>query len=537
MLFNSPEFIGVFLPLTLLGFFVLGRRRPEWGMGWLVLASLFFYGWWKIEYVPVLVGSVVANYAIGSRLCRRPSRALLALGVAGNLGLLVVFKYSFFLTETIGSALSMPIGWMQLALPLGISFFTFQQIAFLVDAQQGRVERVRWVEYGLFVTFFPQLIAGPIVHHREMMPQFQRRETFRPKPAPLVEGFTFFLIGLFKKVVLADGLFAPRADRVFDGAAAGEPILMVAAWIGAGAYVLQLYFDFSGYSDMAIGLGRMCSIRLPVNFDSPYKAHSLVEFWQRWHISLTRFFTSYLFNPMVLAITRRRVAAGKPVFRLKVPAAGPFLASFAAPAALTMFLIGIWHGAGWQFVVFGAIHAVALVANHAWRALHRGSPWPGDGLLAAAGGTALTLLVWTLSLVFFRAESVPHALSVLAGMSGAHGLTLPEALRPLLAGAFAAGGWLAFGPDVIRAQSALWVVGGFAACWLLPNSQQWMGYAERAPVRAHDPAPPAALGWLPPSLRQWSPTPLHGALLGGAVLLVLAQYASEAPSRFLYFNF
>jgi alginate O-acetyltransferase complex protein AlgI len=345
MLFNSHEFLFLFLPATLAGYWWLnGHAAPRIALGWLVAASLVFYGWWNPVYLWVLIVSMAGNYAFGRAIAAcRPNGAagavLVAVGVAANLALLGYFKYSGFLLDNLTALAGQ--GWSpaQIILPLGISFFTFQQIAYLADCRTlGAAER-DFVKYGLFVSFFPQLIAGPIVHHGEMLPQFEREETYHLRASNLAAGLAFFTIGLFKKVVIADGV-APIASLVFDAAAEGRALTTFDAWAGALAYTAQLYFDFSGYSDMAIGLGRLFGIRLPVNFNSPYKAVNIIEFWRRWHMTLSRFLRDYLYIP--LGGNRR----GRPRRYLNL--------------MITMLLGGLWHGAAWTFVVWGAVHGLLL---------------------------------------------------------------------------------------------------------------------------------------------------------------------------------
>ncbi|RMH23826.1 MAG: MBOAT family protein, partial [Planctomycetota bacterium] len=302
MLFNSYIFIFAFLPATLILYVIASRVHVRAAIATLVVASLFYYGWWAPRYVFLILFSILFNYALGFLLAsedrpRRAKKRVLALGVAVNLGLLAYFKYAMFIADNLSALLDTPINIGTIVLPLAISFFTFQQIAYLVDAFRGLTREYSFVDYCLFVTFFPQLIAGPIVHHGEMLPQFADRRTARPSADNLTIGLSIFAAGLFKKVVIADGV-SVTANKVFDAAAAGGSVTFVDAWAGALAYTMQLYFDFSGYSDMAIGLGRMFGIRLPVNFDSPYKARSIVDFWRRWHITLSRFLRDYLYIPL-----------------------------------------------------------------------------------------------------------------------------------------------------------------------------------------------------------------------------------------------
>jgi D-alanyl-lipoteichoic acid acyltransferase DltB (MBOAT superfamily) len=303
MLFNSYEFIFGFFPLVFLGFLVLARAgMPALVQVWLVGCSLFFYGWWNYKYLALILASILFNYFVGlviSHSRNHTRRLWLVLGVCFNLGLLGFFKYADFFISTTNIIFGRDFNLLHVILPLAISFFTFQQIAYLVDRYQDiAFEReISFLEYTLFVAFFPQLIAGPIVHHSQVIPQFRRPEFGRFRLDNMSIGVTIFFFGLFKKVVIADrfGEWATPAFSMVDG---GEVLSMQEAWLGAMAYTFQLYFDFSGYSDMAIGLGRIFGIRLPANFFSPYKADSIIEFWRRWHMTLSRFLRDYLYFPL-----------------------------------------------------------------------------------------------------------------------------------------------------------------------------------------------------------------------------------------------
>ncbi len=410
MLFNSKIFIFAFLPIALLGFAILGRlpwrRLP---IGWLVLCSFVYYGWWDVRYVLLLTVLIIVNYLLGRQLGleSRPGwrKVLLVAGVVFNLCVLVYFKYANFFITTVNavSGTSLHIG--QIILPLGISFFTFQKIAYLVDAFRQQAPPYRFLDFCLFVMFFPQLIAGPITHHQEIMPQFNDKRRLRLTSYNMAAGISLFVIGLFKKVVLADGM-APYASPVFDAAAHGTAIGFGDAWVAALSYTLQLYFDFSGYSDMAIGLARMFGIRLPVNFDSPYKAHDIIDFWRRWHITLSRFLRDYLY--ISLGGNRR----------------GPLRRY--VNLMLTMLLGGLWHGAGWTFVFWGVLHGMYLVINHAWRRL-RGIGRREDVRAAAWmlwPGRLLTFLAVVVAWVFFRAAGFGAAWKILRGLSGFEGFAM-----------------------------------------------------------------------------------------------------------------
>jgi alginate O-acetyltransferase complex protein AlgI len=489
MLFNSPSFIFGFLPAVLAGFFVLGRyASPRVAILWLGLASLVFYGFDNPALqLPLILVSIAFNFIVGRALARTGRRALLVTGVVGNLLLLGFFKYAGLLLGTVADLTGLALPRPDIPLPIGISFYTFTQIAFLVDASRGEAKEYDPVHYALFVTYFPHLIAGPILHHKEMMPQFKALAPGRLGAEDFAVGLTIFVIGLFKKVVLADGVarFVPFAF----GAEAAEPGL-VAAWTGALAYTLQLYFDFSGYSDMAVGLSRLFGVDLPLNFASPYKSTSVIEFWRRWHMTLSRFLRDYLYIP--LGGGRR----------------GP--ARRHANLMATMLLGGLWHGAGWTFVLWGGLHGAYLVANHLWRALKaRLGLFPGEptrARLLAAG--ALTFRAVVVAWVPFRAASFAQAHGVLAGMAGLNGTAL---------------GTLPEGPSLPLAW--LWIAGLLALAWFAPNAQEIMARHLPQMRRAT-----AARGLL-----LWRPTAWHAALLGLAAVVALGHLANV--SEFLYFQF
>ena len=298
MLFNSYAFIFLYLPLVLLGFFAIARIHQAWAAAWLALASLFFYGYWNPIYVGLLMASIVCNYGFGTWLGKAVAqrKRILTLAVSADLLLLGYYKYANFFVDSVNTVSGSDWQVGNIILPLGISFFTFTQIAFLVDTYQGKVKEFNFIHYTLFVTYFPHLIAGPVLHHKEMMPQFALPATYRFNPENMAVGLTIFFIGLFKKVILADGL-AEYVGPVFAAHGAGMQLSFIDAWGGALCYTLQLYFDFSGYSDMAIGLSRLFGVTLPLNFHSPYKSVNIVEFWRRWHMTLSRFLRDYLYIP------------------------------------------------------------------------------------------------------------------------------------------------------------------------------------------------------------------------------------------------
>ncbi len=535
MLFNSLSFLFLFLPVTVLGFHLLGRfgRRPV--LLWLTAASLVFYAVWNPPFLLVLLGSITLNFLLSRRIVAAPpdsparSRWLLA-GIAANLVLLFYFKY-LVATLVFLTRLHLPIPAPHpILLPLGISFFTFTQISFLVDLAQGQAELQGPLSYTLFVTFFPHLIAGPILHHREMMPQFSPAAGhFRLRRDDLTLGLSWFILGLAKKVLIADGI-ASAADVSF--AHAGHQSA-AAAWTGLVTYSMQLYFDFSGYSDMALGLARMLSIRFPFNFDSPYQATSITEYWQRWHITLTRYITLYLYNPMLLRIQRHRARTGRKISRKALRSPSGFAHMIATPTLLTMLLTGLWHGAGLQFVLFGLIHGVYLTANQAWRHFRPNpSPAPPTTLRRLPLMLGVYLQV-VFALVFFRAASTPAAFSFLADLFGRHGGA--GHLASLTPGA------LAF---------AL-----FPVVWFLPNTQTILGQepiteaalAARslAPASTQPnptnlpagPAPDLAQPWTHRLLDhlRWHPTLPWALLLATLLFASLANLDSNVP--FLYFQF
>lgn len=398
VLFNSYTFLGAFLPVVIAIYLALRRgKNPVWPIGWLVLASLFYYAWWQPRFLWLLLSSIAVNLLFGDRLIRgnlsrSSSRLVLTAGVAFNLGLLGYFKYAGFFVSNMNDVFGTRWGLPQVVLPIGISFITFQKIAFLVDAHRGLVRNFSLLNYALFVTFFPQLIAGPIVHHAEIMPQLTPA-TKRGFAADFAVGSAVFIVGLFKKVLVAD-TFAVYADAGYAVARGGHPLDAASAWVAALSYSFQLYYDFSGYSDMAVGLGRIFGIRLPINFDSPYRASSMIEFWRRWHISFSRFLRDYLY----------------------VPLGGSRHGSIRRYANLmiVMLLGGLWHGANWTFVIWGGAHGAMLMLNHGWRALPFSRHATFTTAPARTVGVGITFLAVTLAWVPFRADSLEHAQTMLA---------------------------------------------------------------------------------------------------------------------------
>jgi alginate O-acetyltransferase complex protein AlgI len=394
MLFNSFEFLLVFLPVVVAGYFACNRRSGRWGNAWLVAASLFFYAWWRAEYLALLAASVVVNFMVGRAIMRRaaqglPGRAILVAGIAFDLALLGYFKYANFLIENVAALAGIPAPHLDVILPIGVSFFTFTQIAFLVDAHKRKAAEPDPVNYSLFVTYFPHLLAGPILHHREMMPQFADPTNKRVDWENVARGLALLTIGLAKKVLIADPL-AIQSNAAFDSVV---PLTFGDAWFAILCYTMQIYFDFSGYTDMALGMARMMNIRLPQNFDSPYRRRNLREFWRHWHMTLTRFLRDYVYIP--LGGNRR----------------GEAYTAFAIVA--TFLLGGLWHGANWTFVLWGLLNGVGLVALRLWS--RTGVRLPG--LLA----WALTFLFVNLAWVLFRAPDVATAGTFYTTLFGGHG--------------------------------------------------------------------------------------------------------------------
>ena len=485
MLFNSYVFIFAFLPVSLVGFFVLARLGRRVALVWLIAASLVFYGWWNPAFLPLLGVSILGNFAISRVLLANAGRErlqgwLLGGAVALNLAALVHYKYLASILGFLHGYGVMDLAMADPILPLGISFFTFTQIGYLLDCRGSSPAIQRgsgWLDYALFVTFFPHLIAGPILHHREIMPQFSVAGHFRPIAANLAVGLGIFTLGLLKKCLLAD----PIGLVVAPGFAQADSLSLFAAWQVALSYSLQLYFDFSGYSDMAVGLARMFNLRFPVNFNSPYKARSVIDYWQRWHMTLTRYLTQYLFNPITMALLRRRAARGLPIGRAAQASMAGFATLLVLPLGVTMGLAGIWHGAGWNFLVFGLLHAFYLSVNHGWR-IFGPKPALAMGRSGAVLRVGLTYLAVLVGAVFFRAPNLQAAFDLLAGMVGMHGVGWAIPLDAKGQGRLAL--------DLL----SLGLL--YAIVWGAPNTQEIMGEAQsRAASWRWRPSMPWAVGF------------------------------------------
>lgn len=521
MLFNSFSFLLLFLPVTAIVFFALAKRSHQLAAGWLGLASLFFYGWWDYRYLPLLLGSIAFNYWAGWRIGHMDrnhpndhskAKPWLIFAVVTNLALLAYFKYADFYISSVNYLTGSKLDALHIILPIGISFFTFTQIAFLVDTYQGKVKEYRFVHYLLFVTYFPHLIAGPVLHHKEMMPQFGNAATYQWSPKNMAVGLSIFAMGLAKKVLIADSL-APHASFFFDKT--DTPSLLI-AWGGVLAYTFQLYFDFSGYSDMAIGLSRMFGIKLPLNFNSPYKSVNIIEFWRRWHMTLSRFLRDYLY----IALGGNKKGSVRRYCNLFI----------------TMVLGGLWHGAGWNFVIWGTLHGVYLMLNHAWAGIASALRLPRNSLVWKLFSIALTFAAVCIAWVFFRASDFNRASSIIQGMFNVYGIGLPETIGSHLGGlkivlekmgiTFYLGGGTRF------VQTYTWVLIAAGIAFLLPNTQQIMDKFDPAlDYQSDKDSAPAFIqrymSWTP----GWKWAVWVGMILVASLLLI------NRPAEFLYFQF
>ncbi|MBV1831316.1 MBOAT family protein [Komagataeibacter sp. AV436] len=543
MLFNSLSFLLLFLPVCLVAFFSIGRFSLKAGQAFLGLASIIFYSWLGFAFLPLLVISILFNYSIGRMIARQEegdvrARMMLAFGVITNLAALFYYKYMFDFTTWLGLHIGHPdIAFGSAILPLGISFFTFTQIGFLVDSAAGLTKSQNFVEYVLFVTFFPHVIAGPILHHREMMPQFRQRETYHFNLNNFSIGLAIFTIGLAKKVLIADNCFRPYVASTF------QPhihLTTAAAWSGVLSYFLQLYFDFSGYSEMAIGLARMFNITFPANFDSPYKAANVIDFWQRWHISLTRFLTLYVYSPVSLALNRRMVTRYGIITSAKLKIPHIFATLVAFPTILTMTLAGVWHGSGLQYLVFGILHGIYLTIAHAWKTW---GPKPAKNVsifrarLVLSGKILLTCIAVLIGQVFFRAPSLMVAWNVLKAMVGIHGTELAASTQIGMVETMIKDGWMIIThhPTLVRIDkmavyglgNALTIISGLFVVWTFPNILQVFG--KYAPSLTKIRSKPAIFPL------EWKPTVIWGLALG--ILLIIAILDMSGSTEFLYFQF
>ena len=498
MLFNSQNFILIFLPVVFLGFFWIARAGHRFAALWLAIASLFFYGWWNPKFVLLLLASIAVNYVLGHLITHfhgtSRAKVLLVSAIVANLVLLGIFKYAKFFIATANDLSGATIPLVDIVLPLGISFFTFTQITFLVDVYREGLCEYNFIHYLLFVSYFPHLIAGPILHHKQMMPQFDEPLTYQMNLEKIGAGLSVFSIGLAKKVVLADSL-AAYAIPVFKAAEQGSVITFFDGWGGALAYTFQLYFDFSGYSDMAIGLSLLFGVALPINFNSPYKASNIIEFWHRWHMTLAQFLKDYLYIP--LGGNRR----GK-LLRYR-------------NLMITMLLGGLWHGASWTFVAWGGLHGLYLTVNHFWHELRvrLGVSFGDSGRLGKALGIGLTFILVVLAWVVFRAETIGGAKVIFAGMAGLNGFLLPEQVASIIPGA----------------SKVVSTVGNMA---LLGNGTV-MGVFEQACLLAVS----FVICWWGVSTQAMSQRMRLSAIVLSFAFVVQAVFFGREPTVFLYFQF
>ena len=522
MLFSSPQFIFGFLPAALAAFLIVGRYLgPRSATATLVAASLIFYVYWRVDDLILLCGSIFANFVFGAAIRdsierhKRRSRILLIIGIVFNLGLIAVFKYSGLFAATINVMAGTRFPVPEFALPLGISFFTFTQITFLVDVYRGLTFERSPLRYALFVTFFPHLIAGPILHQGAMSPQFQRDHFGRPHLEDFSLGIFFFTVGLFKKIIFADSM-GTFANPVFGAAAGGGALTFWEAWSGVLAYTMQIYFDFSGYSDMAIGLGLMFGVRLPVNFNSPYRAVNIVEFWKRWHMTLSAFLRDYLYVPL----GGNRYGT---IMRYR-------------NLLITMLLGGLWHGANWTFVLWGAMHGVLICINHAWRRLNIRAFDFIPVAVRREAARLITFLAVVVCWVPFRAESLDSSLKLWRIMSGWDGIPVPAMLASLIGVSSSS----MFGNGLLDTgnmwlfeiagftDSTVACIAGLAALYVIctvgPNTQTLARYDDS----------PEAKPLFPSNFVFRSPIAAGAAI---ALSFWLCIFAFTRPTQFLYFNF
>lgn len=470
MPFNSYEFMLAYLPATFAGFWMLRRLGVGVSLWWLILASLCFYALGSPTGLIIIGAEILINYLIATALIRlnhsqaHLAQLIFAAGVVANILFLSYFKYWSFLAEAVLGLDTVQIHARseRIIIPLGISFLTFQQLGFLAEVRAGQIQSLNLRGYLMFALFFPRALAGPIVRYNEVIEQLPQVGS-RDVGADVAVGTCLFSIGLFKKTIIADGI-AQYVPMGFDSAAAGgAPPTMFVAWIGVLAYTFQLYFDFSGYSDMALGSARLFGIRLPMNFNAPLKASSIIDFWARWHISLTRFLTDYVYNPVVLSLTRDRLRRGRLVLRGKRSSLRAVLVLVAFPTLLTMAISGIWHGVGWQYLAWGLLHGLYLTVNQSWR-IFRGRFWPDQvsyERIMTPMGFIITFSAVVVAMVFFRAASLSSAFSIVSAMIGLNGV-IPESYAQL---GFSLSAYL-----TTLVVPSCWIIVLFVAVVFLPNS-------------------------------------------------------------------
>ncbi|RAP35867.1 membrane-bound O-acyltransferase family protein [Candidatus Marinamargulisbacteria bacterium SCGC AAA071-K20] len=486
MLFNSYAFIFAFLPITFFVYFYFNRKHYTVAAKyWLLLTSLFFYGWWNINYLPLILSSIVFNFGLSNAFkpsnSKEKNKLLLITGLLFNIGILGVFKYTDFFIQNMNSVFDTSIPFLHFALPLGISFFSLQQITYIVDRYEGLAQEKEFINYAIYVTFFPQLIAGPIVHHSEIMPQLKKISAKVLNKKNITIGLFLFSIGLFKKAVIADTC----AIWVNAGFQNAETLSFLEAWITSLSYSLQLYFDFSGYTDMALGIGYMFNIKLPINFNSPYKARNIIDFWQRWHITLSRFITTYLYTPMIRSLNK-----------ITFPKA-------MVATLLAMLIAGLWHGAAWTFILFGFIHGIGLITNHIMR---KKKLKKLPHLLACT----LTFMYVNMSFTVFRSTSLKQSAYIFKSMLGFNGLTLHPAFSKLQ---FLHLDWVTFNSDWLFKAGAskttiIILVILLVTCFIGKNSTEMI-----------------------------KSVPKLSTAIVASILFVVGLFYLSRVSEFLYFNF
>ena len=427
MLFNSFYFILFFLPICLLIYsLALKFKNKNIKIIWLVFCSLLFYGWWNPYYLILIIFSILFNFYISNFLTNKNKLLFLWIGILTNLSILIYYKYLNFFIENVNEWMGSSIIINKIILPLGISFFTFQQIAYLVDIYNQKSKKGSILYYFSFVTFFPQLIAGPIVNYRKVIHQFHFNEYLNFNKSIIV-GFTIFVIGLFKKLCIADKI-AIYSNHMFEVATYGPVLTFFESWAAATAFTMQLYFDFSGYSDMAIGLGLLFGISLPLNFNSPFKSTNISIFWRNWHMTLSEFIRNYIYVPLSLSLSR---------FGLNnnLNSLNFFIISIVTPIFFSYFLIGIWHGAGWNFILFGLLHACFLLIQISWKNLiNFFSDYNGikEKKIYRTLSQLLTFISVVVAFVLFRAENIETAKNIYYSMMGFNKINLPQHFFPHL---------------------------------------------------------------------------------------------------------
>ena len=506
MLFNSVEFIFIFLPLTLILFYIFSGARQ---LIVLIFASLFFYGFWNPIYVILLLVSIGFNYTIGKSILffhqDIKKQLVLSFGIALNLILLGYYKYANFFIDNINIVFSTNFFLEQIILPIAISFFTFQQISYLVDTYKNRVCAHTFLKYCLFVIFFPQLIAGPIVQQKYVMDQYNDKRFGVFVLSSFTIGIALFIVGLAKKVLIADNL-GIYANLLFDDASQLQYISFFYAWVGSISFSLQLYFDFSGYSDMALGLAMLFGIKLPVNFHSPYKALSIIDFWRRWHMTLSDFLKNYLYIPL----GGNKEGKAKHVRNIFI----------------VMLLGGFWHGAGWGFIIWGGLHAVYIVINHFFRYIYQNMKWQfNEKIIFKLFSFTLTFICVVISWVFFRAEKLEHASHILKSMFAFNGITVPKVLIdkvPILKDsgfidhAKLGDTWL----GIIQNEYLLFLIPVFFACIILPSSMSFFGWLNKKNNSI-----------------TFQPNFLYGVISSLMLFASILYIVAKASSDFLYYQF